>query len=130
MSVIVRVERGVLRGQAEVRRPLEDRELGGSLRNARDELRRALADPRPEVRLVDLLTADPGDLAADRVEARQDDGLGRVVDDQVDPGSRLEGADVPALAADDAAFHLVAGNVDGAGGGLGVRAGYPSPDFR
>jgi len=32
----------------------------------------------------------PGDLAADRVEARQDDGLGRVIDDQVDSGRLLE----------------------------------------
>ena len=52
---------------------------------------------------------DPGDLAADRVEARDDDGLGRVVDDQVDAGRLLEGADVAALAADDPALHLVAG---------------------
>ena len=34
--------------------------------------------------------------------------LGRVVDDQVDAGGLLEGADVAALAADDAALHLVA----------------------
>jgi hypothetical protein len=34
--------------------------------------------------------------------------LGRVVDDQVDPRRLLEGADVAALAADDAALHLLA----------------------
>ena len=47
------------------------------------------------------------DLAADRVEAGQHDGLGRVVDDQVDARRLLEGPDVAALAADDPALHLV-----------------------
>ena len=55
----------------------------------------------------ELGEGDPGDLAADRVEARQDDRLGRVVDDQVDAGGLLEGPDVAALAADDPALHLV-----------------------
>ena len=55
---------------------------------------------------------DPGDLAADRVEAGQDDRLGRVVDDQVDPGGLLEGPDVATLAADDPALHLVRRQVD------------------
>jgi hypothetical protein len=59
-----------------------------------------------------LRQGDPGDLAADRVEARQDHGLGRVVDDQVDAGRLLEGTDVAALAADDAALHLVGRQVD------------------
>ena len=54
----------------------------------------------------------PGDLAADRVEAADDHRLGRVVDDQVDAGGLLEGADVAALAADDAALHLVVGEMD------------------
>src|SRR2546428_4750227 len=48
------------------------------------------------------------DLAADGVEAGDDDGLGRVGDDPVGPGERLEGADVPALAADDPGLHVVA----------------------
>ena len=55
---------------------------------------------------------EAGDLAADRVEAREDDRLGGVVDDQVDAGRLLEGADVAALAADDPALHLVARQVD------------------
>src|SRR5207245_1784494 len=50
-----------------------------------------------------------GDLAADGVEARDDDRLGGVVDDQVDAGELFEGADVPALAADDPPLHVVAG---------------------
>ncbi len=88
----------------------------------------------PLVRLLDpvrvdpavedqLLQGQPGDLAADRVEAGQQHGLGRVVDDQVDAGDRLEGPDVAALAADDPALHLVAGQVqhrdDRLGGLLG-----------
>ena len=54
----------------------------------------------------------PGDLAADGVEAGQDDRLGRVVDDQVDPGRQLQRPDVAALAADDPALHLVGRQVD------------------
>src|SRR5262249_61863378 len=37
--------------------------------------------------------------------------FGRVVDDEVDAGHRLEGPDVASLAADDPALHLVAGQV-------------------
>ena len=62
---------------------------------------------------------EPGDLAADRVEARQDDRLGRVVDDQVDAGGLLERPDVAALAADDPALHLVRRQVDDRDGVLG-----------
>src|SRR5690606_9822121 len=51
-----------------------------------------------------------GDLAADGVEARQQHRLRRVVDDQVDTREGLEGADVAALAADDAPLHGVVGD--------------------
>ena len=54
---------------------------------------------------------EPGDLAPDRIEAGEKHRLGGVVDDQVDAGHRLEGTDVAALAADDAALHLVPGQV-------------------
>ena len=60
----------------------------------------------------ELRDGEPGDLAADGIEARQHDRLGRVVDDQVDAGRLLERPDVAALAADDPALHLVAGQVD------------------
>ena len=53
-----------------------------------------------------------GDLAPVRIEAGQDDGAGRVVDDQVDAGRQLERADVASLAADDAALQIVAGQID------------------
>src|ERR687897_3265708 len=54
-----------------------------------------------------LLQGQAADLAPDRVEAGQQDRLGGVVDDQVDAGDGLEGPDVAALAADDAALHVV-----------------------
>ena len=52
--------------------------------------------------------------------------LRRVVDDQVDAGRRLDGADVAALAADDAALHVVARQVDDRDRALGDElAGQP-----
>ena len=54
----------------------------------------------------------PRDLPAVRVEAREDDRAGRVVDDQLDARRLLERADVAALAADDPPLHVVAGQVD------------------
>ena len=61
----------------------------------------------------ELLERQPRDLAADRIEAGHDDGVGRVVDDDVDAGGELERADVSAFAADDAALHLVVRQRDG-----------------
>src|SRR5918999_5285529 len=54
---------------------------------------------------------EPADLAADRVKAAQQHGLGGVVDDEVDPRRRFERTDVPAFAADDEPLHLIAGEV-------------------
>jgi hypothetical protein len=62
--------------------------------------------------LQELLERHAGDLAPHAVEAGEDDRVGRVVDDEVDAGEVLEGADVPALAADDAALHVVGGQLD------------------
>ena len=58
------------------------------------------------------LDGEAGDLAADAVEGRQHDRLGRVVDDDVDARQVLEGADVSALAADDPALEVVGGELD------------------
>ena len=74
------------------------------------------------------LERDAADLAAHRVEAREDDRLGRVVDDEVDAGHLLEGADVAALAADDAALHVVARDVDDRDGRLGGVVGGDALD--
>jgi hypothetical protein len=75
-----------------------------------------------------LLERDARGLAADRVEAGQDDGLGRVVDDDVDAGGLLERADVAALAADDAALHLVGRQADDGDGALGGVVGGDALD--
>ena len=61
-----------------------------------------------------LLERHAGDLAAHAVEAGQDDRVRRVVDDEVDAGEVLERADVAALAADDAALHVVGRQLDDA----------------
>ena len=55
----------------------------------------------------ELFKGDPCDLSSDGVEAREDDRLGGIVYDQVYAGSGLDGPDIAALAADDAALHLV-----------------------
>src|SRR3954465_9897299 len=62
--------------------------------------------------LEQLLERHPGDLPADAVEGGEHDRVGRVVDDEVDPGEVLERADVAALAADDAALHVVGRQLD------------------
>ena len=61
--------------------------------------------------LDELLEGEPGDLAPDRIETRENDRLGRVVDDHVDAGRVLERPDVAPLAADDTPFHLIARKV-------------------
>jgi hypothetical protein len=53
-----------------------------------------------------------GDFAADRVEGADDDRFRGVVDDQVHARGLFEGADVASLATDDAALHLVVGQMD------------------
>ena len=75
-----------------------------------------LLDPRRmDAAVLDqLLERQLRDLAADAVERREDDGLRRVVDDEVDAGQVLERADVAALAADDPPLHVVGGELDDA----------------
>ena len=69
--------------------------------------------------LDQLLQSKAGGFAAHVVEGADDDDAWRVVDDHVDAGRLLERADIAAFAADDAPFHVVAGNVDGADGRVG-----------
>ena len=78
----------------------------------------------------EVLHGDAADLAAHRVEARDGDALRRVVDDEVGPGQLLERADVASFAADDAAFQVVRGDMDGGRrcsrpNGRPRRAGWP-----
>ena len=84
-----------------------------------------LLDPRgmDAAVLEQLLQRHARDLAAHAVEAGEDHGVRRVVDDEVDAGQVLEGADVAALAPDDAALHVVGGELDDADGRLGGMAG-------
>ena len=79
---------------------------------------------------MSFVQRQPGDLAADGVEGADDDDAGRVVHDDVHAGGLLEGADVAAFAADDAALHVVAGDVDGADGGVGGVLGGVALDGR
>ena len=67
----------------------------------------------------ELLQSHPRHLPADGLKAGDGNGLRRVVDDQVHAGEGLDGADVAALPADDAALHLVVGQGDDADGDLG-----------
>ena len=71
----------------------------------------------------ELLQSQPGDLPAHGVKAGDRNGLGGVVDDQVHAGQGLQRADVAALAADDAALHLVVGQGHHADRGLGHMVG-------
>ncbi len=68
--------------------------------------------------LHQLLEGHPRRLAADGVEARQDHGLGGVVDDHVHPRRGLEGPDVASLAADDPTLHVLAREREDADGRL------------
>src|ERR687897_667239 len=57
--------------------------------------------------LYELLERQPRRLPPDRVERRQHDRLGRVVDDEVHTCRPLERADVPSLTTDDPALHVL-----------------------
>ena len=66
-----------------------------------------------------VLEGDTGGLATDRIEARKHDGLGRIIDHEVDAGNLLEGADVATLAADDATLQVVRRYMHRGNGDLG-----------
>ncbi len=94
---------------------LQHRLFAGLLELVLDVLARLLDDLFDARRVDAAVRHEAGqgearDLAADAVEGREHDGVRRVVDDQVDAGGVLEGADVAALAADDAALHVLGGD--------------------
>lgn len=66
-----------------------------------------------------VLKCHAGGLATDRIEARKHDGLGRIIDHEVDAGNLLEGANVTTLAADDATLEIIGRNMHGGNGDLG-----------
>lgn len=76
----------------------------------------------------ELVEGDAGDFAADGIEGADDDDAGGIVDDDVDAGGFFEGADIATFAADDSAFHFVAGDIDGAGRGFGGVGGGEALD--
>ena len=69
-----------------------------------------------------------GHLAAGLVKGGQGDGFRGIIDDQIHAGSGLQCADVAALAADDAALHLIAGQRYHADGGLAAMVGSAAAD--
>src|SRR5207248_3645872 len=96
---------------------LEDRLLAGlpyELLELGLRLVVGLLDPRRvDAPVLDQLReGDLRDLAPETVERGEDDGLRRVVDDEVDAGQVLERADVAALAPDDPALHVVGRELD------------------
>ena len=96
---------------------LEDRllaRLADDLLDLRLRLVVHLLDPRRvDAAVLDQLRQrEARHLAAQPVERREHDRVRRVVDDEVDAGEVLEGADVAALAADDAALHVVGRELD------------------
>ena len=66
-----------------------------------------------------LLHRLAGDFAPDRVEPGKHHGIGRVVNRYRHPRGGFKGPDIPPVAADDAAFHLLAWQRDGRRGHLG-----------
>ena len=76
----------------------------------------------------ELLQRHAGDLAADGLKAGHGNGLGGIVDNEIGTGSRFDGADVAALAADDAALHLVIGQGYHTDGDLGDMVGGAALD--
>ena len=55
----------------------------------------------------ELLQREARNFAPNRIEARDDDGVRGIINDDVDPCGELEGANVSALATDDASLHLI-----------------------
>ena len=68
-----------------------------------------------------LVQGQAGHLAADRVEGAQQDGIRGIVHYNLYAGRGLQGADVAAFTADDAAFNLVTLNGEGGDGVLDGR---------
>ena len=78
--------------------------------------------------MSELLQGEARDLTPDGVEAGDRDGLGGVVDNEVAARERFDAADVAALAADDAALHLVVGEGDDGDGDFACMVGGAALD--
>src|SRR5207245_10408710 len=64
--------------------------------------------------LDEALQRDAGDFATNRIEATDDDDTGSVVDDDIHASRLFKAADISTFAADDAAFHVIRRNRNGA----------------
>ena len=60
----------------------------------------------------ELFNGQTGDFTAYRIKSRNDDGFRRIINDEINARRRFKGADIAALAADDAALHIVIGQID------------------
>ena len=61
----------------------------------------------------ELLESQPGDLAPNRVKARNNHRVRGVVDNHVNTGRSLEGADIPPLTTYDTSLHFIVGQRHG-----------------
>ena len=75
-----------------------------------------------------VLKSNASGLPANRVEAGKNDGLGSVVDDERDTGNLLEGSNVTALTANDAALEVIGRNVNRSYGNLASLIGSTTLD--
>ena len=74
------------------------------------------------------LQRDAGDFPPHRIKAGQGNGLRRIVNDEIDAGQRLDGADVAAFTADDPALHFIVGQRHHRHGGFGHLVGSTALD--
>ena len=75
-----------------------------------------------------VLERHAGSLTTDRIEARKHDGLGGVVNHEVDARHLLKGADVATLATNDATLEVIGGNMHGSDSDLGGMVGGATLD--
>ena len=78
--------------------------------------------------LNEVFERETRDLTADGIEAGDGDGLGGVVNDEIDAGLGFDGADVASLASDNASLHLIVGQRHDRDGSLGDVVGGAAHD--
>lgn len=72
---------------------------------------------------MSLVRARLRGFSANVIKSADNDHSRSVIDDHINARALLEGTDIASLAADDTSFHVVAGNIDGADGGVGGMLG-------
>ena len=76
----------------------------------------------------EVLKSNASGLPANRIEARKNDGLGSVIDDERDTRYLLEGSNITALAANDATLEIVGRNMNRRHGNLTSLIGSTTLD--